>query len=106
MTTSAIAANKKITRSTVKKFIRENEGNLYINVKSSFDGMTDGCEDQKEGFVKAQPCENHEYTLGIKGAWFVGNSRDYFTQYDNIGGDMTGIEVSNCCGRFILAIRK
>ena|SRR5688572_28682407 len=106
-------AAKKITRTTVKKFIKENIDNLYINVKSSFDGTTDGCEPLHDGFVKAeadttQP-KNEEYnerTLGIKGAWFVGESRDHFQLYDNIGEDMTGIEVSNSCGCFLLAIRK
>ena len=87
---------KKITRSTVKKFIRENMDNLFINVKRRFDGMTDGCEPVNDGFVKAEADTIHpEHTLGIKGAWFVGRSNDYFQPYTNISGDMVGIEVSN-----------
>lgn len=98
---------KKITLATVKKFIRENKDKLYINVKSSFDGMTDCVESLNGGFVKALETTDHlDHTQGIKGAWFVGQSRDYFTKYDNIGGDMTGIEVSNSCGSFVLAIHK
>jgi hypothetical protein len=98
---------KKITLASVKSFIRKNEGKLFINVKSSFDGMTDGCESRHDGFVKAEKDIHHpEQTLGIKGAWFVGSSRDYFTPFDNIGGDMTGIEVYNSCGNFILAVYK
>lgn len=98
---------KKITLATVKKFIRDNSGCLFINVKSSFDRMTDCCESLHDGFTKAVKTEDHkEYTLGISGAWFVGSSRDYFKPYDNIGGDMTGIEVSNSCGYFVLAIKK
>lgn len=98
---------KKITMATVKSFVRKNSGNLFINVKSSFDGMTDCCESLYDGFVKAQQDTDHpSHTLGIKGAWFVGDSRDYFQPYDNIAGDMTGIEVSNSCGHFILAIIK
>lgn len=104
---------KKITLATVKSFIKKNEGNLYINVKSSFDGMIDGCASQHDGFVKAEKdntqslnSDYHDRTQGIKGAWFVGSSRDYFKPFDNIGGDMTGIEVSNSCGHFILAIYK
>lgn len=102
-------AAKKITLATVKKFIKENWDKLLINVKSSFDGMTDCVECLHEGFHKPKPdTDKHtqEHTLGIHGAWFVGQSRDYFRPYDNIGGDMTGIEVSNSCGHFILAIRS
>jgi hypothetical protein len=100
---------KKITLSTVKSFIKKNRENLFINVKRAFDGMTDGCESLHEGFVKAQDDKtqslNSDYrncTQGIKGAWFVGSSRDYFTAYNS--GNLTGFEISNCCGTFILAI--
>jgi hypothetical protein len=98
---------KKITLATVKKFIRDNRDQLYINVKSSFDGMTDCVESLHGGFAKAvEDTDAHtkEHTLGIKGAWFVGQSRDYFSPYTNIGGDMSGIEVFNSCGSFVLAI--
>ena len=102
---------KKITLSTIKSFIKNNHDNLFINVKSSFDGMTDGVEQLHNGFVKATPDKtqslNSDYynsTQGIKGAWFVGSSRDYFTPYSE--NDLTGIEVSNSCGTFILAIKR
>jgi len=102
---------KKITLSTVKSFIKKNRENLYINVKSSFDGMTDGVEQLRNGFVKAQAdktisksSDYYDRTQGIKGAWFVGSSRDYFTSYNE--NYLTGIEVSNCCGTFILAIKN
>ncbi len=103
---------KKPTMSTVKSFIKKNFDQLYINVKSSFDGMTDGCECRHDGFTKVQRDETksldsdyHKATQGIKGAWFVGSSRDYIQHYRNIGGDMIGFEISNSCGRFILAIK-
>lgn len=41
---------KKITLTTVKKFVKDNADKLFINVKSSFDGMTDGCESRHNGF--------------------------------------------------------
>ena len=98
---------QKITLATVKKFIRENSGKLFINVKSEFDGMTDATEQRTEGFKEAKATEEYPmHTLGIDGAWFVRSSRDYFSTYDNIAGDMTGIEVTNSCGRFILAVQK
>jgi len=96
---------KKITLTTVKSFLKKNKGAIYINVKSSFDGMTDGCEMQTKGFKLAQAAEqNFSDTLGIEGAWFVGSSRDYFTAYEC--GQFTGIEVYNSCGKFILAVQK
>ncbi len=97
----------KITLATVKAFIRKHREDLLINVTSRFDGQVDGCMPENGGFIKAELTNEHfEYSLGVKGAWFVGQSRDYFKPYDNFGGDMTGIEVTNCCGRFILAIKK
>lgn len=33
----------KITRSTIKSFIKNNFNNLYIKTKSRFDGMSDCC---------------------------------------------------------------
>lgn len=81
---------KKITLSTLKSFIRDNRENMYINVKSDFDGMTDCVEQRKEGFKKAtedktvsKSSSYYDRTMGIEGAWFVGSSRDYFTAYSD-----------------------
>ena len=95
----------KATKSTIKSFIKRNEDNLFIKVRSSFDGMIDGCAYYNDGFQKARKdTDNVRNTLGISGAWFVNGSRDYFTPYNENG--LTGYEVSNCCGHFILAVRQ
>jgi len=94
----------KITLATVKKFIRESGDNLLIDVRSSFDGMTDCIQLCGGKFVKATREEIRANTLGIKGAWFVGHSDDYFQPYEK--ENLKGIEVSNCCGSFILAVKK
>ena len=95
----------KTTLAAIKSFIRKNTDNLFINVKSSFDGMTDCCQPVIGGFQKAEKDKDNERnTLGISGAWFVGQSRDYFKSYNENG--MTGYEISNCCGHFIIAIKK
>lgn len=98
--------SKKITKATVKSFIKKNRETLFINCKSSFSGMTDMVErNPNAGFKIAQTEErNAENTFGIAGAWFVGYSRDYFKAFEN--ADFTGIEVYNSCGSFILAILK
>lgn len=96
---------KKITLATVKSFIKKNSDKLYINVKSSFDGMTDCCESRYNGFVKAVATAEHpDHKQGVEGAWFVGSSRDYFKAFEN--AELTGIEVYNSCGHFVLAIAK
>lgn len=97
----------KATRATVKSFIRNNFENLFINVRSSFDGMTDCCEEQRGGFQRAVKEEDEFYsnhTLGVRGAWFVGQSRDYITPFNENG--FIGFSICNACGRFILAIRN
>jgi hypothetical protein len=98
---------KKITLSTVKSFVNKNRENLLISIESHFDGMTDCVQSCKSSFepVKEQPTEwLKKDTLNIDGAWFVGSSRDYFYAYEN--DKFQGIEVSNSCGSFILAIAK
>ena len=97
--------SKKITRATIKSFIRKNKDNLYIKTQSSFNGMTDGvdpCYDQS--ITKAGKTEkNNKYNLGIPGAWFVGSSRDRF--YPAEIGQFKGYEVYNSCGQFYLLIK-
>ena len=96
---------KKITLATLKSFIKKNKENLFINVTSSFDGMTDGIESRYGGFEKAIVTDSKNiYTQGVKNAYFVGGSRDYFQAYEANG--MTGFKVRNCCGAFILAIKN
>ncbi len=94
----------KPTLATLKSFIRKNAGNLVINVTSSFDGMTDCCESQKGGFRPAVATQSHtEHTLGIEGAWIVGQSRDTISHYEENG--IKGFTVYNCCGSFVVGIR-
>lgn len=97
---------KKITRATFKSFINKNMDNLHIDVRSSFDGMIDGLNwDKDHGFKKVETTgANFPNMHGVKGVWLVGNSRDNFTAYDD--GIFSGIAVSNCCGYFTVAVKK
>ena len=101
----------KPTLATLKAFIRKNSDNLLIKCNSSFDGMTDCVQENrnaafrpitphKPGVFKIE--DSNSNTLGISGVWLVGSSRDHITFYSKDG--MTGYEVYNCCGSFILAI--
>lgn len=105
---AASLTTKKITRATFKKFVTEADADLYIQVKSAFDGMTDGCETVKGDFIPAvrgtEPINDNPYTLGIKGVWLVGSSRDYFSFFED--STYVGIRVYNSCGSFIVAVAK
>ena len=98
----------KATLATVKSFIRKNNGNLFISTHSHFDGMVDcvmPCEDQKYTSVKIE--DKSEYmmkrTMGLNGAWFVGDSRDSIAPFDD--GSFKGFEIFNSCGCFSIAIK-
>lgn len=96
---------KRITIATVKSFIKKNIDNLMIDVRSTFNGCTDSVEQCSKGFNKAIKTEEHiDHTQGVEGAWFVGSSRDYFKPFET--ETMIGYEVTNSCGRFVIAVNK
>lgn len=105
---------KKVTLTTIKSFIRNNADKLLIKQKSSFDGMVDMVTESKDHFRKVDASKinfaknsygsTQDHTYGIPGAWFIEQSRDYFTPYET--SEMIGYNVYNCCGEFYLAILK
>lgn len=108
---------KKITLSTIKSFIKHNKGYLHISNRSDFDGRIDCVTESNDtGFRRAkylvEDLPNTEgltdtdayYRLGISGAWFVRESRDHFTAWED--ENWIGYEIYNCCGCFILAVPK
>jgi hypothetical protein len=95
----------KITKATIKKFIRDNKENLNINVKSKFDGMYDCAMPLDGGFRKVdETTKMLDNTMGIDGLWIVGSGGNYFTAHDD--GLFAGIEIYNCCGTSVIAVRK
>lgn len=96
---------KNITLATVKSFIRKNDGKIYIKTISDFDSMQDCVAPVVSNFKLCTPSETmNDNNLGLSGAWFVGRSGDYFSAFED--NNFTGIEIYNCCGCFILAIKK
>lgn len=96
---------KKPTLATLKAFVRKNSGALYLNVKSTFDGMVDGIEYRRDGFQPTKASDHNEkHNLGINGVWLVGQSRDYISRIDENG--FVGFHVYNCCGSFDLAVKS
>lgn len=100
----------KVTMATVKSFINKNFDDLFIKNKSTFDGMIDGvrsCKEQEFRKVVADGYKKGDNwfprTLGINGAWFVGESRDYITPFERDG--FKGFEIWNSCGSFEIAVK-
>lgn len=94
---------KKITKATLKSFIKKNFDSLYIKKKSEFNRMSVLNDKCNGGFTKVEQTDLHlENTLGVKGAWFVSGSSDYFAYQD---AGFVGIEVYNRCGNFVLAVK-
>lgn len=121
----------KMTKSTFKSFLKKNEGKLFIQHESSFDGMSDMVEfvpSAKRKFIplekktlsdmdyriaeergtsreRLEDCTfNSPNTLGYIGVWLVDSSRNWFKPYED--DQFQGIEVYNCCGSFIVATPK
>ena len=96
----------KITRTTLKSFIKNNFNDLKIKVDSKFDGMVDCVMPlENSGYQPITATESSvDHTLGINGAWFVGHSRDYFTEINT--ETHKGYEIYNCVGSFELVIEK
>lgn len=97
---------KKITKATFKNFVKRNASELYVKEKSRFDGMTDGIEQLNTGFNLTGVDEERlkgDYAV-IDGVWLVGGGRDYFTIWED--DTHYGIEVYNCCGSSIVAVKK
>lgn len=97
---------KKVTKTTFKTFIKKNKGKLFIKVKTKFDGMTDGCESVKNAAFApvVETAEYPEHKYGMQGAWLVGGGGDRFRPY--AAGGFNGLEVYNCCGHFVVAVRN
>jgi hypothetical protein len=99
-TVTPTETQKKITLATLKSFIRKNADSLFCKTRSRFDGMTD-CIEQVEDFFGSVSAEK---AIGLQGVYIVGGSRDRFRHFED--ESFVGIEVSNCCGRGILAVKK
>ena len=102
----ALIETKKITLATLKSFAKRNEGKIFAKGLSSFDGMTDCVQGNKNAhwYSTSITDEKGYYQTGIKGIYTVGSNRDYFTLYND--SDFIGIEVYNCCGTSILAVKN
>ena len=95
----------KLPNAPFKRFIKKNFSNLYLKIENEFDSMVDSVSRVEGSFEKVRPASDYlEHKLGVAGLWLVGQSRDYFTEFDN--GIYKGIEYCNCCGSGIIAIKK
>lgn len=97
--------NSKITKSTLKSFIRKNADNLYIKCEKDFNHMIETVETINSNFKKIKiELESLNEKFYFVGKFFGGSQSDCFESYDD--GTFVGIEMSNCCGSSIIAIKK
>lgn len=97
---------KKATLATLKSFVKRNRESLLVKVRSSFDGMVDCVMPVEDNdFSPALDTERcTRSTLGIHGVWLVLGGRDYITRIET--DDLVGLEVTNSCGSFSVAVPK
>jgi len=86
---------KKITKATLKMFIRKNKDNLFLEVKSDFDGMVD-CVMPCKSPKRKIDCSNLDFS---KDCWGLDLS---LVGGDKINKIKNGFEVKNCCGKYFL----
>jgi hypothetical protein len=104
MTKDQLKGKAKITKATVKAFIKDTNG-LFLRVTSAFDGMTDACEVVDMDPEPVIPTSlNLRNTLGIHGAWFTEATQNGFRFFED--EKFYGISVYNCCGSFKLLRKK
>jgi hypothetical protein len=101
-----MTTSKKITLASFKSFVRKNAGRVMVQVRSRFDSSDDCVRcTQEDTFTEALRSDRFDaHNLGISGIWLVLGGRDYFTPYSDEQNE--GIRVWNCCGSFVLAVRK
>jgi len=93
---------KRVTKTALKSFINKNRPELYINVKSEYDGMIDCLTNVHGRFQKAKTENDNGHNLGIENVFVT--ERTFFNAYED--DDFIGIEYYNCCGGAIIAIKK
>lgn len=103
--TTSVNKPKRPTILSVKAFIRNNQGKLFIHVLSKFNSQTDGVERVGTGFdLACMDLDHPAHTFGITGAWFVGEGRDTISVYEE--AHFEGFKITNSTGSFILAVAK
>lgn len=96
---------KRITKATLKAFIKKNIHNLWLEQSYSYDGRIDGISFNDKSFKRViiDPDNLNKPNLGVPGIWIT-DSDNLFTEYCT--DRFYGIEVYNCCGCFTIAIER
>ena len=105
MTIEDLRNKKRITLTTLKAFARSNKDRIYAKVESDFDGMTDSVTGVLDDFEKTEILEPSNYCrTGIRKIYTVYGNRNYCEFWED--ENFAGINVYNCCGNSILAVKK
>ena len=101
---------KKLNKNHFNNFVKKNAENLHMKVYAHFNGMVDMVENVEapafSKVVKVQFQEWRDVVLRAandvsKIAFRDGNSFDHYED-----AEYQGIEVYNCCGKFVVAVKK
>jgi len=100
-------SEKKFTRASFKKFLKDAGDALEFKSHATFDSMTDGRVETHGEWHKAERYggygdEKNKYTLGVIGVWLV-TCPNYFSAFEE--GGYKVVRVSNCCGSFSVRVR-
>lgn len=94
---------KKITKTTLKAFIRQAGTRLYVKEISVFDSQIDCITHLKKEWAKAKTDQSClSYTLGICGVWVTSNTG--YRVWEN--EEFVGVYWYNCCGSGIVAVKR
>lgn len=97
---------KRITKATLKSFIKRNSDKIYTNELSSYDGMQDMVTKRESGFTPAEvdmeKVNKGEHYI-LDGVYLV-YGKNWFDLYED--DNFIGIEVYNSCGNSVVAIKK
>ena len=94
---------KKITKTTLKAFIRQAGSRLYVKEISDFNPQTDGITYLKQRWKKAEADNScPSYTRGVCGVWVTSSTG--YRVWEN--EEFIGIYWYNCCGSGIVAVRR
>lgn len=96
---------KKITKATLKSFIKKNLNNILVGYKSSFNSMSDMIEETKCNFSKLNidKYDEKKSTLGLFNL-HLHVDRLYIENFET--SEYKGYNVYSCCGEYNIVIVK
>jgi hypothetical protein len=98
-------SSKKITKTTLKSFLKEFSGKLYIKESAKFSIDSDCNVSKDNEFIKVLNTPNfYNSYIKLDGVLIYSVGNNFMEFFEN--SEFYGIKVSHCSGRVIVAIKK